>query len=147
MPRVISYTPAWLSRPSPGFKLFNNTTQKQESTYRTVNGSNTEFEYVNANKTIARRNAEVFVVVGKQIRWADLPSLKDQWQATEETPSKKPKGKSIEDSEDKGEGDAASKDGSYRVYKTTRFGEFMLRHATGVESQHWRTYTTASFIS
>lgn len=73
-------------------------------------------EYLGPNRTIAHRGSEVFVVVGKQIRWADLPSLKDEWQAVEETPSKKPaaKGKgfmlgthSVEAPE--------NEDGSYRV--------------------------------
>ena len=115
MPRVISYNPAWLSRPSPGFQLFNTASQKQETISKVTNGSSHQGEYVGPNRTIARRNTEIFVVVGRQIRWADLPSLKDQWHAIQETPSKKPKGKIIGAAEDQGEEDAAPEDGSYRV--------------------------------
>ena len=117
MPRIISYTPAWLSRPSPGFQLFNTVSQKQGSRSRTVDTSDTQGEYVGPNRIIARRNTEIFVVVGKQIRWADLPSLKDQWHAMQETPSKKTKGKLIEAAETHGEEDTVPEDGSYRVYR------------------------------
>ncbi|CAI6341138.1 unnamed protein product [Periconia digitata] len=70
MPRVLSHTPAWLSRPSPGYHLFEPTpsgnhvpTDKQKST--------------GLRRPIATRDSEVFVAVGREIRWADLAQLKE----------------------------------------------------------------------
>ncbi|KAI9711539.1 MAG: hypothetical protein M1820_002103 [Bogoriella megaspora] len=74
MPRVISYTPAWLSRPAPGFDLFNAPTKTQAPTTSSPN------EYRGPNKTLARRGREVFTVVGNELRWADLGHLKDEWE-------------------------------------------------------------------
>ena len=93
MPKVLSYTPAWLSRPSPGFQLVNTAPLVQESRFGKGIDQSDQDEYVGPNRTIARRNTQIFLVVGKQIRWADLPSLKDHWQALQETPSKLPKTK------------------------------------------------------
>lgn len=120
MPKVISYTPAWLDRPCPGFQLFNTGAQAEDAKKRVIASGSTTYEYVGPNRTIARRDTEVFVAVGRQIRWADLPSLKDQWQNLQETPSKKPKGKGTEIADLSAEEDAAPKDGSYRVSTISR---------------------------
>ena len=71
MPRVLSYTPSWLSRPSPGFDVFST---KNEAAAIETRSSN---ELTGALKTIARRGTEVFVASGKEIRWTDLVMLKD----------------------------------------------------------------------
>ena len=68
---------------------------------------------VGPNRTIARRGTEIFVAAGKQIRWTDLVSLKDDFEGQLQTPSKKPKtaggvGRSREAEE-------GPEDGSYRV--------------------------------
>ncbi|KAL9125427.1 MAG: hypothetical protein Q9217_005373 [Psora testacea] len=97
MPRILSYTPAWLSRPSPGSQVFNNAPPTPET--RSNGGISNAYQrdYVGPNLTLARRNTEIFVVMGKQIRWADLPSMKDQWQTLQDTTSKLPQAKLIED--------------------------------------------------
>ncbi|KAJ5329702.1 hypothetical protein N7452_010092 [Penicillium brevicompactum] len=75
MPKVNSYTPAWLCRPSPGAKfLSSNSTQtpaqKQQDGKPPANGP---------TRTIAKRGNEVFAVVDNEIRWSNLARLKDQW--------------------------------------------------------------------
>ncbi|KAI9822996.1 MAG: hypothetical protein M1832_002650 [Thelocarpon impressellum] len=71
MPKVLNYTPAWLSRPSPGFELFSSKTPASN----TAGSKSTQ----GPRRTIARRGTEVFVAVGNQIRWADLSYLKNAW--------------------------------------------------------------------
>ncbi|KAL8660429.1 MAG: hypothetical protein Q9202_006556 [Teloschistes flavicans] len=91
MPRVLSYTPSWLSRPSPGFDLFVST-KDSSSTPRTsrthTNGTNKNNEYLGPWRTIARRGTEVFVVVDNQIRWSDLSMFKDDWESLRKQESK-----------------------------------------------------------
>lgn len=65
MPRILSYTPDWLSRPKPAFNLFQS--KKPESQQR----------FEGARRTIAKRGTEVFVAVGKELRWSDLDILRD----------------------------------------------------------------------
>ncbi|KAL4879039.1 hypothetical protein BJY04DRAFT_229529 [Aspergillus karnatakaensis] len=76
MPKVISYTPPWLSRPSPGASLFSSSTPKDPGALTTTKKN----EYVGPSRTIARRGNEVFTVVDNQIRWSSLTRLKDDWQ-------------------------------------------------------------------
>ena len=128
MPKIISYTPRWLSQSSPGLQLFNTADSPQgpaparrRGSTQYESGSTSGSEYVGPNKTIARRGTEVFVVAGKQIRWSDLCMLKDDWQELQQTPSKKPKpanGERSGHSEDDG-----PEDGSYRVYIPSKCGE------------------------
>lgn len=92
MPRIISYTPAWLSRPSPGFHLFSNSTlNEQEHARKPSNERNGKRNstYVGPKRTIARRGTEVFVVVDNQIRWSDLCMLKDKWDEQQELDKRK----------------------------------------------------------
>lgn len=70
MPKVLSYTPEWLSRPSPGYHLF---APKQSN----GNGAAAKSKEFGPRKTIATRGSEVFVAVGHEIRWADLVNLKE----------------------------------------------------------------------
>lgn len=70
MPRVLGHTPAWLSRPSPGYHLFapsSNTTKYHGQ----------EQESLGLRRLIATRDSEIFVAVGKELRWADLTQLKE----------------------------------------------------------------------
>ncbi len=64
-------------------------------------------------RTMARRGTEIFVVVGKHIRWTDLVSLKDGYEDHSQTPSRKPRSTS-EGKQSKNEYDGPE-DGSYRV--------------------------------
>ncbi|KAJ4991452.1 nuclear pore complex protein an-nup82 [Stagonosporopsis vannaccii] len=70
MPKVLSYTPEWLSRPSPGYHLF---APKQSN----GNGAAAKKKDFGPRKTIATRGSEIFVAVGHEIRWADLVNLKE----------------------------------------------------------------------
>lgn len=79
MPKIKSYTPAWLSKPSPGHDLFTpppSDTPKRSSLYSSTKANGT----LGPRRTIARRGSEVFIAVGKEIRWADLVYLKERWQ-------------------------------------------------------------------
>ncbi|KAL8730144.1 MAG: hypothetical protein Q9166_004227 [cf. Caloplaca sp. 2 TL-2023] len=85
MPKVLSYTPSWLSRPSPGFDLFastinHNSPGSQNGASPQRKGSNKEEEYLSPRRTIAYRGTEVFVVVDNQIRWSDLSIIKYDWE-------------------------------------------------------------------
>ncbi|KAG9904544.1 hypothetical protein KCV05_g8811, partial [Aureobasidium melanogenum] len=75
MARVIGHTPSWLAAPSPGFNLFQrNADTKAPSALR--NSSN-KADSAGPTRTIAHRGTEIFVLVGNEIRWSDLVSLKD----------------------------------------------------------------------
>ncbi|OCK85256.1 hypothetical protein K432DRAFT_413447 [Lepidopterella palustris CBS 459.81] len=74
MPKVLSYTPSWLSRPSPGFDLF---AANSNAPTKAPNGLGKATEYSGPLRTIATRNSEVFVAVGNEIRWSDLVLLQE----------------------------------------------------------------------
>ena len=114
MPKTISYTPSWLSRPNPGFHVFNGPNPSHAGRLdaeRFGDGGANVDRYIGANRTIAHRGAEIFVVVGAQIRWADLSLLKEGLEQLEATPSKGPRtiNGHTEERED------GPDDGSYRV--------------------------------
>ncbi|KAJ5171831.1 hypothetical protein N7492_004424 [Penicillium capsulatum] len=77
MPKVTSYAPAWLSRPSPGASVFSRTTARNPAE-DLRNG--TKPAATPATRTIAKRGIEIFTAVDNEIRWSDLARLKDQWQ-------------------------------------------------------------------
>lgn len=120
MPKVLAYTPEWLSRNNPGFQLFNTarpalaqTQARQEGSIQLENGNGSNSDYVGPDKTIARRGAEIFTVVGKHIRWADLSMLKENFGEQKATPSKPPKSSGPRtDAQVEKDG---PEDGSYRV--------------------------------
>jgi nucleoporin NUP82 len=70
MPKVLNYTPAWLLRPSPGYHLFEPTPSTSRALAR-------QQESNGLRKPIATRDSEIFVAVGREIRWADLALLKE----------------------------------------------------------------------
>ncbi|OAA53431.1 WD40 repeat-like-containing domain protein [Cordyceps fumosorosea ARSEF 2679] len=80
MPKVKCYSAAWLSKNAPGHQLF-------EPSPEVARGRSLASPYATKKKlvpqgprrTIARRGTEVFVAVGKEIRWGDLAYLKDRW--------------------------------------------------------------------
>jgi nucleoporin NUP82 len=87
MPKIISYTPSWLSRPSPGFQIFTSSHSRPNS--RGVdgqgpkarqNGGTTGERYGGPKRTIATRGIEIFVVIDNEIRWTELCMLRDGWE-------------------------------------------------------------------
>lgn len=84
MPKVISYTPSWLSKPAPGYNLFVTTEENGAKGPATSIKALSESIKRNAKpgprRLIAHRGTEVFVAVGKEIRWADLVVLKENWE-------------------------------------------------------------------
>ncbi|KAI0013737.1 hypothetical protein F4779DRAFT_350497 [Xylariaceae sp. FL0662B] len=78
MPKIKSYTPAWLLPPSPGHDLF---APNPDEPYSIASHISKTPPKSGPRRTIARRGTEVFIAVGKEIRWADLVFLKEQWQA------------------------------------------------------------------
>ena len=92
MPRILSYTPPWLSRPSPGFEAFRSS--ELESQTPPANGSTRQEARTGPKRTVARRGTEIFVVINNQIRWTDLRTLKEHWAEFRRRSSKrKEKGK------------------------------------------------------
>ena len=121
MPKIISYTPTWLSRPCPGFQLFDDSNTKAPQLnpkLKPRDGSESQPGYVGPLRTIAHRGAEIFVVVESQIRWADLSLLKDGWERIQETPSKEPKPQ--QNGHAQSEEENGPEDGSYRVREYLR---------------------------
>lgn len=102
MPKIISHTPPWLSRPSPGFHLFSPhifTDPKRgadRGSHQFANGSKDKRSRVGHVKTIARRGSEIFVVVDNEIRWSDLRTLKRDWEQGEKECSSKRKPTGVE---------------------------------------------------
>jgi nucleoporin NUP82 len=86
MPKVISYTPPWLSRPFPGAALFSSPAPKDPASSK----STKDTPYLGPSRTLARRGNEVFTVVDNQIRWSSLTRLKDDWQQRARSKSQKP---------------------------------------------------------
>jgi nucleoporin NUP82 len=119
MPKVISYTPAWLSKPNPGHEIF--TAKTVDALAASSNGStasNKRTAKPGPRRTIARRGTEVFIAVGKEIRWADLVYLKEAW---EDKQSKNSFGKGKgRDGDNQYDGDHA------QGYRVGSFGAFSL---------------------
>ncbi|KAH7348580.1 hypothetical protein BKA65DRAFT_500872 [Rhexocercosporidium sp. MPI-PUGE-AT-0058] len=84
---IIEYTPAWLQKPYPGHSIFTSAPAKAtSSSLSQSNGSDSASKRSakpGPRRTIARRGVEVFVAVGKEIRWADLVYLKESWEYKE----------------------------------------------------------------
>ncbi|KUJ19315.1 uncharacterized protein LY89DRAFT_488387 [Mollisia scopiformis] len=80
MPKIVSFTPEWLSSP-PASELFKPTaTDGPRESFNSSNGfysSSKRSTKPGPRRTIARRGTEVFIAVGKEIRWADLIYLKE----------------------------------------------------------------------
>lgn len=77
----MSYTPAWLSNRSPGHGIFTasakQTTHALASPHKFSNGTSKKIDKPGPKRTIAHRGSEIFVAVGKEIRWADLVIVKE----------------------------------------------------------------------
>ena len=117
MPRIKSFAPGWLNHPAPGHNLFaltpeDNTQPASVLFKKTKPGP---------RRTIARRGTEIFVAVGKQIRWGDLALLKENWdsQGTAGRIKRQATAGSFEVYDEEANGHSASAAG-YRV----RFSDF-----------------------
>lgn len=78
MPKIKSFAPGWLNLPAPGHKLFEST---DDSKLPAALAYSKKLKSPGPRRTIARRGTEVFVAVGKQIRWGDLTRLKETWES------------------------------------------------------------------
>ncbi|KAJ8068011.1 hypothetical protein OCU04_003589 [Sclerotinia nivalis] len=96
MPQVLGYTPTWLSKPNPGHEIFTaGPTGNQTASGNSYNFNNGRSNKLGPRRTIARRGTEVFIAVGKEIRWADLVYLKETWENKQENQRSFLKGKSL----------------------------------------------------
>ena len=75
MPKILSYTPSWLTRPSPGYALFF---QKPKEISTGEDGQNQSSHESRVRRTVTHRGTEVFVVVDNEIRWSDLVMLRER---------------------------------------------------------------------
>ena len=118
MPKVVSYTPSWLSKPAPGCNLFmpieEKGTKGQATSFKALSESIKRNSKPGPRRLIAHRGSEIFVAVGKEIRWADLVYLKENWE--EEDQARKGSGhkEHLKDGSDSGAEDGESTQ-SYRV--------------------------------
>jgi len=72
MPGVLKFTPTWLSRPSPGYNFF----APSHDSRPILESKNP----ASLPRTVAHRGTEVFVAIGKELRWSDLVLLKETWE-------------------------------------------------------------------
>ena len=85
MPKIIDYTPPWLSQPSRGFDVFTPTEPgglrgtEVNGTYTYGNAS--PEPYLGPKRLLAQRGTEIFAAVGNKIRWSDLCMLKEDYEA------------------------------------------------------------------
>jgi nucleoporin NUP82 len=93
MPKVIGHTPPWLSKPSLGANIFavdqDPTHESPKSPSRRASPKPDTPNYHGPRRLIAHRGTEVFVAVGKEIRWADLSMVKHDWDETNRSPMRK----------------------------------------------------------
>jgi nucleoporin NUP82 len=115
MPKVISYTPAWLSKPAPSYEIFTPSTTEapidQATLFNAHRESTKRKGKPGPTRTIARRGTEVFVAVGKEIKWGDLVFLKESWEAKQSRQRERSRREMHEEAKDDGEGHAQG----YRV--------------------------------
>lgn len=113
MPQVISYTPAWLEKGNPGHEIFTGAPAGANSAPSNGYSSSKKKEQKpGPRRTIARRGTEVFIAVGKEIRWADLAYLKEAWTYKEEKKKSASRGKQRDRSPSQYDADHAQ---GYRV--------------------------------
>lgn len=114
MPKIKSFAPSWLNEPSPGHKLFAQSSDDARLSMTLPYGKKPK---PGPRRTIARRGTEVFVAVGKQIRWGDLAYLKESWETNHARASSgaRIKRESSEDSFDHDNGIVGHGTEGYRV--------------------------------
>jgi nucleoporin NUP82 len=86
MPKILNYTPPWLTRPSSGSEIFTDTTTSHASEsvhtsrLRSPKGVRSNESYRGPRRLLAKRGTEIFTVVDNKIRWADLARVKNEWE-------------------------------------------------------------------
>lgn len=115
MPQIINFTPEWLSKPNPGNNIFVGGSKESRFSYLTaLNGSSASMKRITkpcARRCIVNRGTEIFVAVGKEIRWADLVSVKELWDW------KDSKHKLLCDKEEDGNFETQNASGQPQVYR------------------------------
>lgn len=86
MPKIRAFTPSWLSTDSSdGRGLFSASSSRGASLAATAHASPKEQQTMpGPRRTVARRGTEVFVANGREIRWADLVSMKGAWDSAQD---------------------------------------------------------------
>lgn len=79
MPKVKSYSAPWLANGGPGYQLFEPSPDTLRSRGLSPHYGAKKKGSGGPRRTIARRGTEVFVAMGREIRWGDLAYLKDEW--------------------------------------------------------------------
>ncbi|KAL2270418.1 hypothetical protein VTJ83DRAFT_2602 [Remersonia thermophila] len=113
MPKIKSFAPSWLNEPSRGYKLFElpgDDVRPPPSLYNKKSKPG-------PRRTIARRGTEVFVAVGKQIRWGDLALLRNFWEADQSSRSASPERGKKETADGSPDFNDLSTSDGYRVIK------------------------------
>jgi nucleoporin NUP82 len=123
MPKITSYTPAWLSKPNPGHEIFTSALAKAGNTHTAPSNAleSKRAAKPGPRRTIARRGTEVFVAVGKEIRWADLVYLREAWEDGQKTKTTKGKDRDSRESqysEDHAQGYRVSSASSFNASNT-----------------------------
>lgn len=67
--KILARDLTWLSRPTPGFQLFQPDPQSKSP-------KSPDVRFDGPLRKLAHRGAEVFVAVGTELRWAELEQLK-----------------------------------------------------------------------
>lgn len=122
MPKIISYTPAWLSKPAPGHEILSVASSRppigDPAVSRSINSVAKFNGKPGPRRTIARRGTEVFVAVGKEIRWADLIALKEEFEEDprRETARQTPSATSRETSRSRFQDDESVEDDAERAH-------------------------------
>ena len=80
MPKILHRQPEWLATATPAHGLLSVGSPQGNEAYKTSEG---KLEAPGL-RTLASRGSEVFVADGKTIRWADLASMKSDWESKEE---------------------------------------------------------------
>lgn len=70
MPKILERDPAWLSRPTPGSRLFQPEGESKAQ-------RSPDIRYEGPLRKVAHRGTELFVAVGNELRWSELGLLKD----------------------------------------------------------------------
>ncbi|KAL6851100.1 hypothetical protein ACO1O0_008228 [Amphichorda felina] len=79
MPKVKSYSAAWLSKNAPGHQLFEPSSDALRARALSPAAASKKEAAPGPRRTIANRGTQVFVANGREIRWGDLAYLKEQW--------------------------------------------------------------------
>ena len=79
MPKVKSYSAAWLAKNTPGHQLFEPSSDALRARALSPAATSKRESTPGPRRTIANRGTQVFVANGREIRWGDLAYLKEQW--------------------------------------------------------------------